>query len=690
MAVSIDVRGGAALVVLNVPPVNAIGLDVRRELLDAVDETDRLSAVDRVVLTGSPRFFAAGADAREFDSDPVAPHLPDVVAAIENAAKPWIAAINGVALGGGLEIALGCRYRIAGLSAVLGMPEVTLGVVPGAGGTQRLPRLVGLADAVLLISQGKSVTETKALKIGLIDEIADDPVQAALAMDLSTLEGRVPLSRRDLVDSPPAVIEEARKQANRRMKNQIAPERAIDLVAQSTVRPFSEAVAEERAVFLDLRQSGQAKALRHIFFAERGAKIPTSLKNTKPVDLSRAVVVGGGTMGASIAYALESSGMTVTLVEVNDAALAGAEANVAKLYAGAVARGLMGDARAAERRRNIRFQVGYGGLTETALAIEAAYENLDVKKQVFAQLVDVLPAHAVLATNTSYLDINRIAETIASPGRVLGLHFFSPAHIMKLLEIVRADKTNDVALATGFALAKRLRKIPVVAGVCDGFIGNRILTRYRDTADAIMIEGSLPWEIDKAMVEFGYAMGPYETQDLSGLDIAHANRKRQAASRDGSRRPNPIADRLVAEGRLGKKTGVGWYRYPGDGGAVVDLLLEGMIREEAAIAKIKRRKFSESEIRARLLAAIVNEAADILHEGIASKPSDIDLVLVHGYGFPRWLGGPMMYADSVGLKTILADFERFAVEDPVAWSVSPLLRRLIEKGETFADFSQTD
>ncbi len=504
MAVSFDVRGGAALVVLNVPPVNAIGLDVRRELLDAVREIDRLSAVDRVVLTGSPSIFAAGADAREFDSDPVAPHLPDVVAAIENAAKPWIAAINGVALGGGLEIALGCRYRIAGLSAVLGLPEVTLGVVPGAGGTQRLPRLVGLAEAVQLISQGKSVARAKALKIGLIDEIADDPVQAALTMDLSKLAERVPLSRRDLVDSQPAVIEEAREQASRRMKNQIAPERAIDLVVQSTARPFSEAVAEERAVFLALRQSGQAKALRHIFFAERGAKVPAPLKSTKPVDLSRAVVVGGGTMGASIAYALESSGMMVTLVEVNNAALAGAEANVAKLYTGAVARGLMGDARAAERRRNIRFQVGYGGLAETALAIEAAYENLDVKKQVFAELVDALPAHAVLATNTSYLDINRIAETVASPGRVLGLHFFSPAHIMKLLEIVRAEKTNDIALATGFALAKRLRKIPVVAGVCDGFIGNRILTRYRDTADAIMIEGSLPWEIDKAMVEFGW------------------------------------------------------------------------------------------------------------------------------------------------------------------------------------------
>ncbi len=686
MAVTIERRQGAALVFLDNPPVNAIGQAVRQELLEAAKALAAEDGLERIVITGAGTIFAAGADAREFDGAPIEPHLPDVIAAIEASPVPWIAAIPGAALGGGAEILLCCRYRIAAPKAVIGLPEVTLGVVPGAGGTQRLPRLIGLKAAVGMISEGRGVKAGAALDLGLVDAVAEDPLTAALELDLSALGSRVALSAAPAPSRDDEAIEAARAKAEKRMRGQAAPLEAIALVASSATLPFAEAMAAEREAFLRLRQSDQARALRHIFFAERGAGAPDWLAATEPRTVTCAVVVGGGNMGASIAYALDGAGIDVTIVETDAAGAERAAGNIARLVDGAVKRGLMTAQDGEARKGRIAVAVGYDALPAADLAIEAAFEDMAVKKAVFSALEKALPAEAILATNTSYLDIDEIASVVGDPSRVLGLHFFSPAHIMKLLEIVRGRATGDGALATGFALAKRLRKIAVLSGVCDGFIGNRILARYREIADMVMMDGSNPWEIDEAMVEFGYPMGPYEAQDLSGLDIAYANRKRQAATRDPDRRYVPIADRMVEEGRLGRKTSVGWYRYPGGGGLVVDPLVEDLVREEAHFAKVERREFDADEIRARLIAGMVNEAAAILEEGIAEKAADIDLVLVHGYGFPRWRGGLMYHADAVGAAAILADIERFAAEDPVVWKASPLLRQLAETGGTFADW----
>jgi len=684
MPVTVERRQGAAVVTIENPPINGIGAEVRQGLLDAVRQLAAAGDVERVVVTGAGALFSGGADAREFDRPPVEPHLPAVIAAIEASPVPWIAALNGAALGGGAEIALGCRLRIAAPKATVGLPEVTLGVVPGAGGTQRLPRLVGMAAALEIISQGLVVGAARALEIGLVDRIADDPVAAALALDPALVAAAVPLSSRPAPPADPQDIAAARERVGKRMRGQEAPLAAIDLVAAAAVTPFDEAMRRERETFLGLRAGEQAKALRHIFFAERRARAPEPIASVKVPEIRRAVVVGGGNMGASIAYALDGAGIRTTILETDAEAAERAVANVARLADGAAKRGLLTAEAAAEVRARIPVVTDYAALPAAELAIEAAFEDMDVKKAVFAALEKALPADAVLATNTSYLDVDAIAAGVSDPGRVIGLHFFSPAHIMKLLEIVRGAKSGDAALALGFALAKRLRKIPVLAGVCDGFIGNRILARYREAADTLLIEGATPWDIDEAMVEFGYPMGPYEAQDLSGLDIAYANRKRQAATRDPARRYVLISDRMVQEGRLGRKTSVGWYRYPGGGGAVVDPLVEDLVREEAHFAKVTRRAFTHDEIRTRLVTAMINEAADILEEGIAAGAADIDLVTVHGYGFPRWRGGLMFHADQLGAAAVLSNVEAFAQEDPVAWKASPLLRRLAESGGTFA------
>lgn len=685
MAVNIERRGTAAIVTLDNPPVNAISAAIRAGLMEAVRTLSTDAGLDRVVVTGRGAIFAAGADAREFDSDPVEPHLPDVIAAIEEAPVPWIAAINGAALGGGSEIALGCRHRIAAPGARIGLPEVTLGVVPGAGGTQRLPRLIGMAGALDIIAQGKSIIAADALELGMIDAIAEDAVEAALDLDISGLSTVEPLSRRPGPAADDAAVAAATERASRRMRGQAAPLAAIDLVTASATTPFGDAMAVERETFLQLRQSDQAKALRHIFVAERQAKAPEPIASAEPVEVRQAVVVGGGNMGASIAYALDGAGIGVTIVETGEAEADRARANVRRLVDGATKRGLLSEDEAAARKARIAIRADYHDLPPAELAIEAAFEDVDVKKTVFSALEKALPAHAVLATNTSYLDIDEIAASVTVPSRVIGLHFFSPAHIMKLVEVIRGRASGDTALATGFAVAKRLKKIPVLSGVCDGFIGNRILARYREAADTVLMDGSTPWDIDEAMVAFGYPMGPYEAQDLSGLDIAYANRKRQAPTRDPNRRYIPIADRMVQEGRLGRKTSVGWYRYPGGGGAVVDPLIEDLVREEAHFAKVTRREYTHEEIRTRLVCAMINEASDILAEGIARSAADIDLVLVHGYGFPRWRGGLMFHADSMGPATILGHIRAFAEEDPVAWKASPLLVRLAEEGRRFAD-----
>jgi 3-hydroxyacyl-CoA dehydrogenase len=673
-----------AVVELDNAPVNAIGLSIREGLQNAIDWIAAEDHLSHVVLTGLGQAFAAGGDAREFDAPPIAPHLNDITMAIENSPVPWVAAINGVALGGGCELALACRYRIAAAAVRIGLPEVTLGVVPGAGGTQRLPRLIGLNPALRLIATGRPITAEQALEMGLVDRIAAEPVAEALKLDSERLAACRPTLKYAAPTPDEDALLAARNEAERKMAHQNAPLVAIDLVASSATTTLPEALAAERKAFIALRGSDQARALRHLFFAERAAKSPDGL-HAKAGPIDKVAVVGGGTMGASIAYALLNAGLAVILLETDGEGVERARANVERIIAASLERGLIDEAAAETRRKKFRADVDYARASGATLAIEAAFEDMDVKRSVFRELERCLSDDAIVATNTSYLDVDEIAASVREPSRVVGLHFFAPAHIMKLLEIVRGARSSERALATGFALAKRLGKVPVLAGVCDGFIGNRIVARYREAADTVLMDASTPWEIDEAMVAFGYAMGPYESQDLSGLDIAHANRRRQDATRDPARRYIPIADRMVELGKLGRKAGAGWYRYPGGGGKVDDPIVADLALEEARFAGITRRDMTGEDIRERLLLAMINEAADILDEGIAASARDIDLVTVFGYGFPRWRGGLMYYADTLGARRIVARLEALAKEDPIAWRVSPLLRRCAEAGECLRD-----
>ena len=686
MSVEFRRDGAVAFVELSNPPVNAIGHETRLGLHRAIEWVNGEDGLSRVVLSGQGRAFAAGGDAREFDGPALEPHLNEIINQIEASEVPWVAAINGVALGGGCELALACRYRIIAPKAQIGLPEVNLGIVPGSGGTQRLPRLVGIKQALAMIPTAKPVSAQKAQEIGLVDGIADDPVALARSLDLGTIELSAQVCDLPAPKAALDAIDAAREAAQKRMRGQVAPLVAIDLIAQTAEVPMAQGLSAERAQFLELRTSDQARALRHMFFSERAAKAPEWL-TASPVALDHVAVVGGGTMGAGIAYALLNAGLRVTLLETDADGTERARVNVDKIIDASLKRGLIDADAAQDRRARITFAHDYAQAATATLAIEAAFESMEVKKQVFTALEAHLPAGAILATNTSYLDVNEIAAVVADPSRIVGLHFFAPAHIMKLLEIVRADASSDVSLATGFALAKMLRKIPVLAGVCDGFIGNRILFRYREAADTVFMDASTPWEIDEAMVEFGYAMGPYEAQDLSGLDIAFANRRRLDDTRDPNRRYIPIADRMVELGKLGKKAGAGWYRYPGGGGKVEDPIVADLAIEEAHFAKITRYELSEDDIRHRMMMAMINEACDILHEGIAASARDIDLVTVFGYGFPRWRGGLMHYADTLGAGAILEALNVLAKEDQLVWKPSPLIEECAAKGLRFADWT---
>jgi 3-hydroxyacyl-CoA dehydrogenase len=668
MTVSWRKQGSCGFVELNNPPVNAINHAIRQGLSEAVAwaESQQLS---RVIVSGAGAAFAAGADAGEFDAPPEAPHLPDVLQQIETSPVPWIAALHGAVLGGGAELALACRYRLARADASIGFPEVMLGVVPGAGGTQRLPRLVGMIAALRLIPTGRPISGDAAQQMGLVDANCDDPLGSAMQVTDDRLAQAVPVAER-AVDSPgDDAFDAARQTALRRMRGQDAPLIAIDLLRSAAIQTLATGLQRERAAFLTLRQSRQARALRHIFFAERGAKIPAVLKpHMKMPD--QVAVVGGGTMGAGIAYSFLRADIPVRLVEIGGDDLARAAANIEKIIMSSLSAGHIDETTAGQCREHLTLTNNYSDLDDVDLAIEAVFEDVYVKQNVLRSLEEALRPDAVIATNTSYLDVNMLAGTMADPSRLIGLHFFAPAHIMKLLEIVKAETASTKTLAMGYAVAKRLGKIPVVAGVCDGFIGNRILARYREASDTLLLDGCTPWDIDRAMVDFGFPMGPYEAQDLSGLDIAYANRRRLDSSRDPARRYIPISDQVVTVGRLGRKTGAGWYRYTTGGGKDIDPVIETMILEAAALAGIDRRVFTPSEIQNRLLLAMINEAANILLEGIAATTADIDLVLVHGFGFPRWRGGLLHYADQIGVDRLLTTLSMYAAEDLLVWRPS--------------------
>ena len=675
-------NGRAAVIEIDRPPVNAINHDIRAGLVAALTAIAGDGEVDRIILTGAGDVFAAGADAGEFGLPMAKPDLPTVVTALETAAVPVIAAIKGACLGGGLELALACRWRIAAPKAQLGLPEVILGVVPGSGGTQRLPRLVGMKMALSMIPQGRSVRAGEALDIGLIDQLEDDPLAAALAFDPADMKDRPPLSQLPAPAAEPEAAEAALALARRKMPGQRAPVEAVRLIGLGANLSFEDAVTEERATFLGLRDGEQCRALRHVFFAERGARAPAHLKAVETASMDNVAVIGGGTMGSGIAHALARSGSAVTLIESGDEALDTARRRMAGLYEAAVQRGLIEAEVATAEQDTIRFQTGYDGVGDSGLVIEAVFEDMKVKQDVMKALDLAAPA-AVLASNTSYLDIDLMAGCLADPSRLVGLHFFSPAHIMKLLEIVRGAATSDRSLATGYALAKRLRKIPVEVGVCDGFVGNRMLQRVREAAELLLIDGAEFKQIDSVMRGFGYAMGLYATQDMSGLDIAWANRRRQQATRDPKRRYSRVQDQMCEAGWLGRKTGRGWYLYE-DGKAIgPNPEVIGLIEAEAERHGITRRPLADDAVMETLLLALINEAAAILDEGIARKASDVDLVLVHGYGFPRFRGGPLCHADTIGLDVIRDRLVALEAADPVIWKRAALIERMADAGERF-------
>jgi len=687
MTVHFECSEGVALVTIDNPPVNAIGLAERIGLADAMNKALH-SKARRMIITGQGAIFVAGADAKEFDAPPQAPHLNEILNRLAAFPIPVISAINGAALGGGLEIALASHYRIASPGASLGLPEVTLGVVPGAGGTQRLPRLVGIAEAVDMVASGNSIGAQKALTIRLVDAVSTDPLNVALTMDEGRLRQAVPPDQRPAPAADEMAIAEARTQTSRRYPGQTARPKAITLVAASSTTPLSEALSRERETFLELRASAQARALRHVFFSERTALSQGRQCPRRERPIADALVVGGGNMGAAIAYALATSGIAVDIIEMDDAGRGRAEANVSGLIDQGASRGLLSPAAVDDVKSRIAYKMGYGDLKPVDLAIEAAFEDMTVKQAIFGALASALPETTILATNTSYLDVNRLADSIPVPGRFVGLHFFSPAHVMKLLEIVRGDRTSPETLGAAFQLARQLSKIPVLSGVCDGFIGNRILTRHRQSADILLLEGGAPTQIDVAMRGFGMAMGPYAAQDMSGLDIAYANRKRQNLWNRTDIRYAPVVDRLVEDhGRLGRKSSAGWYDYAGDN-PLPSPVVEAEIVRASREAEISRRSLSDVEIVERILLAMIAEAIDILEEGIAERPRDIDLVLVHGYGFPRWRGGLMHYADTLGPGPILAEIKRLAHVDPLSWKVSPLLERLVRDSQPFNSLNE--
>lgn len=640
--IRIERDGEIAVLTIDNPPVNALSQALRQDLWDAVSTLDSDDSVAAVVLICAGRTFIAGADVTEFGRPPQPPHLPDLVDQVEGAKKPWTAAIHGSALGGGFEIAMGCRFRVGLPSASIGLPEVSLGIVPGASGTVRTPRLAGVEAAVTLVTSGKPVKAVKALEMGLLDALVDDLRREAIAFARAALPHPLPLpvSQREIIPPPPEYWSKTEAALVKSAKGAEAPLRALDCLRHAAELPFRDALAFERETFLALRASDQAAALRHVFFAERAAARPEQLKSVQPLPLSHVGVVGGGTMGAGIAAACQGAGLTVTLIERDAEALARGVKNLSNIYEASVARGRMSKADCDARIAALIPSTEYASLAQADLIIEAVFEQMDVKRPVFAELARHARPDAILATNTSYLDPRIIAEGLPQPARFIGLHFFSPAHVMRLLEIVPIPATAPEVLATGFAFARRLGKIAVQSGLCEGFIGNRILKRTRAEAEALLREGAAIAAIDAAMRGYGFAMGPFETQDLGGLDIAYLQRENARAA--GQPVPETLADILVRAGRKGQKTGGGWYDYmPGERGPRVSKEVAALLGPHLA----PDSQMGDKEIVARLLAAMVAEGEAILREGIATTAADIDLVKIHGYGFPRWRGGPMFQAN---------------------------------------------
>ena len=689
---SYAVHGPVAVVTLNNPPVNGLGHALRSGIVAALDQALADPQVQAIVLTGSARAFSGGADVREFGTPKAGqePTLPSVIRALDGATKPVVAAIAGVCLGGGLELALGCHYRVALPDASLGLPEVKLGLLPGAGGTQRLPRLIGLEPALNMIVSGQPAPAKAFAGTPLVHALIEgDLVEGAVAFAAQVAARGEPLPRaRDLKVKQPnadAFLQFARNTVAAASKPFPAPLQCVEAVAAS-LKPFDEGLQTERTLFQALMQTPESRALRHVFQAERAAaKVPDLPEGTGLRPIARVGVFGARTMGRGITMNFLNAGIPVVLLEMKQEALDRGLATIRKNYENSMKKGKLKPEQVEQRMGLITPTLEYAALKDADLIVEAVFEEMGVKEAVFRQLDAVAKPGAILASNTSYLDIDRIATFTRRPQDVIGLHFFSPANVMRLLEIVRGAQTAPDVLATSLQLAKQIKKVAVVSGVCDGFIGNRMLARYGAAAQGLINAGALPQQIDGALQKFGLAMGPFRMGDLAGLDIGWATRKRKAAEAGVEMKPI-VADKLCEAGRFGQKTGAGWYRYEaGNRTPLPDSVTEQLIADYRAAHGITPRKISDEEIVERCIFALVNEGARILEEGIAARASDIDLVYLNGYGFPLHRGGPMLYADTVGLPQVVRSLRRFAAEPgaDASWQPAPLLVRLAEEGRSF-------
>jgi len=679
--VSSTVEDGIAVLRIDNPPVNALGAAVRGGLMRAVEAAGADPSVRAVVIAAEGRTFIAGADITEFGKPPIPPTLPEVIAAIESLSKPVVAAIHGAALGGGLEVALGCHARVAAPAAKLGLPEVNLGILPGAGGTQRLPRLIGAAPALRIMAEGKPVTAAEAGDTGLVDEVAEDVLAAARALALRLADNALPAPPRDRTNLGAREAFEAEAAAlTKRHADNPSVAACVDAVRAAFEKPFEEGLAVERAHFARLRDDPRSKALRHVFLAERAAaRIPNLPKGTRARPVARAAVIGAGTMGGGIAMNFANAGIPVTLIETSEENLARGIERLAGNYATSVKRGSLTEEAKAKRLGLIEGRVGLEAAADADVIVEAVFEEMGLKKEVFGKLQSVAKPGAVIATNTSYLDVDEIAASTDRPGDVLGMHFFSPANVMKLLEVVRGERTSPEALATAVEVGRRLAKVPVVSGVCYGFIGNRMLSRRTIQAERLLLEGAAPSQVDKALTDFGFRMGPFAMTDLAGIDVGW--RVRQAMGLKTA----PVADALAEAGRYGQKTKRGFYDYSADGRTgAPDPEVAALIERIAGERGVTRREIPQEEVLERLLFPMINEGARILEEGIAARAGDIDTVWLNGYGWPARTGGPMFHADAIGLPRIVARLRDFA-EASGDENLRPaaLLVRLAEEGGSF-------
>jgi 3-hydroxyacyl-CoA dehydrogenase len=683
-SVKIERDGDVAVLLMDNPPVNAMSHALRLAVKDALDRTLADDGVSAVVLMGAGRSFIAGADITEFGKPRAEPLTPTLIATIEAAYKPVIAAIQGFALGGGLELAMGCHWRIATPDARLGQPEVKLGILPGAGGTQRLPRLVGVPVALDMIVGGDPIPAKDAHEKGLIDEIATgDLRRAAVALARRVVRDKAPLPRvRDLPIPAldPAFFDDYRASLAKRRRGVTAPLACIEAVEAAATLPFDDGLAKEAGIFVALMQSDQAKAQRYFFFAEReAAKIPDLAADLPVQGIKSAAVVGAGTMGGGIAMCFANAGIPVTVIDASREALDRGLATVRRNYEGSARRGGMDTGDVEKRMALITGAIGYDAAAQADLVIEAVFEELPLKQEVFGTLDRIAKPDAILATNTSYQDVNAIAAATRRPEQVLGLHFFSPANVMKLVEVVRGEKTAKPVLASALALARRIRKVPVTVGVCYGFVGNRMLSQRSRAVERLILEGALPQQVDAALVEFGFPMGPFAAADLAGLDVGWRARKARGTAM-------PLADAICEAGRFGQKTSAGYYHYEaGSRAPLADPEVERIVVATSERLGIKRRSVADGEILDRVILPMANEGAKILEEGIALRASDIDVIWVYGYGFPVHRGGIMFYADALGLDTVAARLgEQARMLGDATLAPAPLLVRLAAERRGFA------